>query len=433
MKIKTSQPFLATIAIPLTLLAGTAGAASLIYESFNYDTGSVSGGSGGTGFTGNWATRNVAPEVVTPGLDWGTLSVAGNSVNNVTGGSAYRDIGATSVLVSNGLMGNGNTLWFSVMVNVAGTNRSNVDFNFALGSDGFHAFVAGAGGTFAERRDLETGEGIGFALINRSTTLMDVEGAYWQNNDADDTAERIIQNTDATDVINRWGGDELLIVGRIDWGADDLANETLTIYTPDTSMALGTGKVWSTIPALDQSAFDTVAFQLKGDANIDEIRFGATSDDVLGLGVSVSDYATWAGGPFLATLGDSSPELDFDGGGLDTGVEWVVGGDPTEGSDDSSKVPVFDNTTDPDKFLFVFRRSDLANADANTTIGVEYGSSLSAWFTATHEGTGPTQISITEVDDFYDTGIDKVTVAIPRSLAVDEKLFARLKVAVSIP
>ena len=141
----------------------------LIYEGFNYAAGSVSGGSGGTGFTGNWATRNVAPDVVTPGLDWGTLSVAGNSVNNVTGGSAYRDIGASSVLVSNGLMGNGNTLWFSVLLNVAGTNRNNVDFNFALGSDGFHTYVSGAGGTFAERMNLETGEGIGFALTNRST------------------------------------------------------------------------------------------------------------------------------------------------------------------------------------------------------------------------------------------------------------------------
>ena len=168
-------------------------------------------------------------------------------MTNSSGGSAARDIGATSVLDSANLMGNGQTLWFSFLLNVAGTNRNNVDFNFALGSDGFHNFVAGPGGTFAERRDLETGEGIGFALTNRSPTLLDVEGAYWQNNDADDNAERITQNTDATDVINRWGGDELLIVGRIDWGADDLANETLTLYVPDTSLALGTGKVWSTI------------------------------------------------------------------------------------------------------------------------------------------------------------------------------------------
>ena len=124
-------------------LAGPGGA--VIYDSFDYAAGSVSGGSGGTGFTGNWATRNAAPEVVTTGLDWGTLSVAGKSVTDVTGGSAYRDIGASSVLDNAGLMANGGTLWFSVLLNVAGTNRTNVDFNFALGSDGFHTYVAGRG------------------------------------------------------------------------------------------------------------------------------------------------------------------------------------------------------------------------------------------------------------------------------------------------
>ena len=30
----------------------------------------------------------------------------------------------------------------------------------------------------------------------------------------------------------------ILIVGKIEWGADDLANETLTLYAPDTSLNL---------------------------------------------------------------------------------------------------------------------------------------------------------------------------------------------------
>lgn len=281
MKNKKSHLFLASLTIPLTLLAGNAGAAALIYESFDYAAGSVSGGSGGTGFTGNWNTHNTAPGVTSPGLSWGTLSVAGNSVNDVTGGGAYRNIGATSVLDSAGLMANGASLWFSCILNVAGTNRTNVDFNFAIGSDGFHSYVTTPVSTFGDRIALETGEGIGFALTNRSSTLLDVESAYWRNTDADDNGERITQNTDGTDLINRWGGDQLLIVGRIDWGASDVASETITLYAPDTNLALGAGKTWSTIAALDQSAFDTVAFELKGGAIIDEIRFGATSADVL--------------------------------------------------------------------------------------------------------------------------------------------------------
>ncbi len=277
MKAKKSHLFLATIAIPLALLAGKAGAAALIYEGFDYGTGSVSGGSGGTGFTGNWSTNNAAPTVASPGLSWGSLAVAGNSVvNPSTGGSGARDIGSTSVLDSAGLMGNGQTLWFSVIVNKPASGNANVDLNFSLGTDGFHNV-----GTFAERLNLESGEGIGFAVTNRAATLMDVEAAYWQDNDADTIADRITQNTDATDLINRWAGPTALIVGRIDWGANDLASETLTLYAPDTALNLGTGKTWSTIAALDQSAFDTVAFELKGGGTIDEIRFGATSADVL--------------------------------------------------------------------------------------------------------------------------------------------------------
>ncbi len=328
--------------IPVFLAAGgLLHADPLIYEGFDYEAGSVSGGSGGTGFTGTWSTRNAAPEVVSPGLSWGSLEVAGNSaVNPNTGGSGYRDIGASSVLDTANLMSNGGALWFSVVLDVTGTNRLNVDFNFSLGADGFHSYVAGGGGTFGERMNLETGEGIGFALINRSTTLVDVESVYWQNTDADDNGERIRNpGGDSTDVKNRFGGDDLLVVGRIDWGADDLADETLTVYLPDTSLALGTGKVWDTIPALDQSAFDTVAFELKGGASIDEIRFGATSDDVLPAAVAAVDpritsftsvgINLWE----LTLVADASTDysfyssttLDFTPGTL---IENLVQGDP---------------------------------------------------------------------------------------------------------
>jgi hypothetical protein len=134
-------------------------------------------------------------------------------------------------------------------------------------------------------------------------------------------------------------------------------------------------------------------------------------------------------------LTNTDPKLDFDGGGLPTGIEWVTGGDPTNGADDSGVTPTFDNTTDPNKFLFVYRRTDAANTDLNTAIKVEYGSDLSGWTPAAHQGVGPTEITITTDNDFYGTtpGIDKVTVAIPRSLAVGGKLMARLNVVVTTP
>jgi hypothetical protein len=52
-----------------------------------------------------------------------------------------------------------------------------------------------------------------------------------------------------------------------------------------------------------------------------------------------ADYATWAAGPFHGPLSDPDPALDFDGGGLATGIEWVTGGDPTMAGDDATAAP----------------------------------------------------------------------------------------------
>ena len=87
----------------------------------------------------------------------------------------------------------------------------------------------------------------------------------------------------------------------------------------------------------------------------------------------ISPYRTWAGG--FPGLTDHDPGLDFDCGGLTTGVEWVVGGDPTDAVDDADLAdlaPIFDHTSDPDSLLYSYRRTDAANEDSNTTITAEY-------------------------------------------------------------
>lgn len=139
-------------------------------------------------------------------------------------------------------------------------------------------------------------------------------------------------------------------------------------------------------------------------------------------GIVPSDpYDAWAAG-----LADPSVNVDFDQGGLATGIEWVTGGDPSVGGDDAGVTPRFDNTSDPLNFLFTFRRRDAAAADTGTTIVVEYGSDLSGWRnTAAHGATdGVTVDAGTDLGG----GFHQVTVAIPRSLAAGGKLFARLNV-----
>ncbi|MFZ9937627.1 MAG: DUF6288 domain-containing protein, partial [Luteolibacter sp.] len=92
-----------------------------------------------------------------------------------------------------------------------------------------------------------------------------------------------------------------------------------------------------------------------------------------------SPYQSWAGGAFASTLTDPGPALDLDAGGLATALEWVLGGDPSDGGDDAGIAPTCDNTTDPEFFIFTYRRADPAAADANTAIKVEYGSDLAGW------------------------------------------------------
>lgn len=144
----------------------------------------------------------------------------------------------------------------------------------------------------------------------------------------------------------------------------------------------------------------------------------------------IEGYALWTTGPFLGTLTDPNPAHDFDGGGLSTGIEWATGGDPTHPADDAAKAPTIDNTSDPDYFIFTYRRTTAANTDPNTTIKVEYGSNLSGWTPAVDNGT---DIIITPTIDGGGTGVDLVQVKIKRIVAVGGKLFVRLNVVVTTP
>jgi hypothetical protein len=139
-------------------------------------------------------------------------------------------------------------------------------------------------------------------------------------------------------------------------------------------------------------------------------------------------YGTWAGG--FAGLTNPEPSLDFDKGGLPTGIEWVVGGDPADGADDAGLAPGIDTTSSPGNALFVFRRADEAAADANTAIMVEYGSELQGWTEAQDTVDG---VGIAVEDDGFGAGIDKVTVTLPAALAVGGELYARLNVVITAP
>ena len=114
-------------------------------------------------------------------------------------------------------------------------------------------------------------------------------GAYWQDDaaGADAYSERVF----SVDTIDGLG--IKLILGKIEWGADGAADEKLSLYEPDSGLDIGTPVLadW-TIPALDQGTFDRIALMGKDTPSIDEIRFGATSADVMPTTVVCSTSAS---------------------------------------------------------------------------------------------------------------------------------------------
>ena len=114
------------------------------------------------------------------------------------------------------------------------------------------------------------GSGIGIT-VERDTRL---RASMWLNGTRvqDGSFEGIAANT------------AHLILGEITWGTGG-ADDILTLYLPDEDLVIGVPV--STITGdLDQSLFDLLTFGAKGantDGGLDEIRFGFSFDEVIGI------------------------------------------------------------------------------------------------------------------------------------------------------
>ena len=139
---------------------------------------------------------------------------------------------------------------------------------------------------------------------------------------------------------------------------------------------------------------------------------------------SSSSYAGWQTTHEIAGAGAAT---DSDGDCIPNGIEFVIGGDPSgPNSDSSALLPTA--TLDPDDLVFVFRRT---TASASYNPGVEYGSTLGGWTPAVAGQPLATPVRIQVESNGFEAGVDRVTVRIPRALATGNKLFARLRVAIT--
>jgi hypothetical protein len=146
-------------------------------------------------------------------------------------------------------------------------------------------------------------------------------------------------------------------------------------------------------------------------------RFTGTGSLTVSTGPVGTNYQVWE---IANGIPGAGPTTDSDDDGIANGIEFVIGGDPSEpGSSSTTLLPTA--TKDATHFEFRFRRSD---ESASSAPYVQYGSNLAGWTTAQDGAAG---VTIGEDDDFHGEGIDRVRVRIPLPVG-ETTLFARLRV-----
>ncbi len=419
----------------------------LVYEPFDYpgENVSINGLDGGVGFDGAWNGggwfqghhvgrtdfNNGTGTTINSigGLEFPGLATSGSGLSRFGNGGQREANRILSETAQSDLTQDNTTIWFSVLMSAdtAGVARvASLIF-------GNQTFVAESGNS-DNGRLAEEGQGFGVGFRTDSN-------GGWSGGSGSPNALAFLDSRDATvdeatdfEPVTQDGAthqDTILVVGKINWNPVGMDDE-LFIFNitdvadpePDESDAIA-----SLTADFDQSTWNTIAIHDSGFSILDEIRMGTSYHAVVPQSTIRAAFADWAAG--FPGLTDTDPALDFDGGGQPTALEWVLGGDPTDPSDDAAIAPMIDAASDPDgKLRFTFRRNIDAENDPDTTITVEYGSDLVGWTAAAHEGEGAEDITVSVVADGFGPGIEEVTVALPPGLADGGRLFVRLNVEV---
>ncbi len=240
--------------IPLMVLAvsGAASGALVIYEPFADTNSTITGNTAGTGLSGNWAGSGA---VVGSTINYGNLQTGSGGAASISNTNGYVSTGTS--LSSAGLLNDGATLWFSFVVTTGGDVATNGDLGFAFGTDqigtGNNIPVANSGTAFGVRfknNQLRAALWTPGALAHQAGSSISASTTY-------------------------------LVAGKFTWGAG--ATDKLEVYKVDTNLNMTLSSTYSAVD-VNQSLFDTVSFGSKAATPahfFDEIRFGATSADVL--------------------------------------------------------------------------------------------------------------------------------------------------------
>jgi autotransporter-associated beta strand protein len=349
----------------------------------------ISGKMTGIG-TGGFAKRNAGTVVITNNtndytgptniVDTGTLLVDGNVPGNVYFGQNLDNSGGgvhTGILGGSGLIGG----------SVTARNNSNI----APGGTSAAGVTTPTAATLTVSGDLD----VSLLATGNGIIFMDLD-APAGTNDRINAATATI-GTDA--------------LGLTDFAFNNLGGLAAGSYT----LISTTSGITGTLNPLDITG--EIAPGFNGTLSI-------SGGNTLLLTVSAGNaYDTW-----IATFGLAGPDaafdFDYDNDGIDNGLEWVLGGNPTIG--DTASLYAVTGSAATGLTLTFDREEDSIGV---ATLTVEYGSTLATWpgsvtigaTSSPADGNGVV-VTVNEVP-----APDEVTVNIPASNSASGKLFARLK------
>lgn len=215
----------------------------------------------------------------------------------------------------------------------------------------------------------------------------------------------------------------VMVVGKVEWGANGTAKDRMTLYLPGTDLVLGAPvAVVEGVVSQEDGSFDTLALHAIADVShsYDEIRFGSSYAAVAAVGDA---YTTWATSFSLenpwVTLANPAlngePTADLDGDGVTNKGEYAFGLNPTSGASSNPIVSQLNKTTG--KFSYTRRATPASTGIVYT---VTTSPDLVAWPNDNPATAG--QVVTGTVD-----GVETVEVTLTGTPLTGSKRFVQIK------
>lgn len=248
-------------------VAQSTDAALYVYEPFDYSNGALAGNNGALGLSGNWSSSGSNQQSVNSSLSFPDLATTGNATRRTSAsGGAESSIALSATAITN-LTADNTTIYFSLLIRDERFSTTNENLAFVIGTDAL--VVPGSD----KQNPTHAGEGFGVHLDGNvgGGRVIDVLG--YQIDDGSASQSGTVLG------VPEAGVETFMIVGKIDWVPNG-GLDTLTLYNiTDVNAPLPTS--FATMTAdLDNTLFDTLAFESHQVATIDEIRFGTELSDV---------------------------------------------------------------------------------------------------------------------------------------------------------